>query len=155
MTMRIAIANDHAGYPIKDEIINTLQELGHEIIDVGSFNQEPVDYPDFAEKAAKIILKGQADRGIIICGSGVGVCIAANKIKGIYAGVCHDTYSAHQGVEHDNMNVLCLGARIIGVELAKDIVKAFINAKFSKDERHLRRVGKIVELENSGIINNH
>lgn len=155
MTMRIAIANDHAGYPIKDEIINTLQELGHEIIDVGSFNQEPVDYPDFAEKAAKIILKGQADRGIIICGSGVGVCIAANKIKGIYAGVCHDTYSAHQGVEHDNMNVLCLGARIIGVELAKDIVKAFINAKFSKDERHLRRVGKIVELENSGKINNH
>ena len=153
--MRIAIANDHAGYPIKDEIINTLQELGHEIIDVGSFNQEPVDYPDFAEKAAKIILKGQADRGIIICGSGVGVCIAANKIKGIYAGVCHDTYSAHQGVEHDNMNVLCLGARIIGVELAKDIVKAFINAKFSKDERHLRRVGKIVELENSGKINNH
>jgi ribose 5-phosphate isomerase B len=153
--MRIAIANDHAGYPIKDEIINTLQELGHEVIDLGAFNQEPVDYPDFAEKTAKTILKGQAERGIIICGSGVGVCIAANKIKGIYAGVCHDTYSARQGVEHDNMNVLCLGARIIGVELAREIVKSFINSEFSKDERHQRRVGKIVELENTGKINNH
>jgi ribose 5-phosphate isomerase B len=153
--MRIAIANDHAGYPLKDEIINALQELGHEIIDLGAFNQEPVDYPDVAAKAAKTILKGQADRGIIICGSGVGACIAANKIKGIFAGVCHDTYSAHQGVEHDNMNVLCLGARIIGVELAKEIVKAFINANFSKDERHQRRVGKIVELENTGKITNH
>lgn len=155
MKMRIAIANDHAGYPLKDEIINTLQELGHEVIDLGAFNQEPVDYPDFAEKAAKTILKGQADRGIIICGSGVGACIAANKVKGIYAGVCHDSYSAHQGVEHDNMNVLCLGARIIGVELAREIIKAFINANFSKDERHQRRVGKIVELENTGKINNH
>jgi ribose 5-phosphate isomerase B len=153
--MRIAIACDHAGFPIKDEIIFLIQSLGEEVEDLGSFDQEPVDYPDSAEKAARAILSGQADRAILLCGSGVGVCIAANKIKGIYAGTCHDTYSAHQGVEHDNMNVLCLGARIIGVELAKEIVQAFLNAKFSNEDRHVRRVNKIRELEINGTIKNH
>lgn len=153
--MRIAIANDHAGFPIKDEIINTLESLGHEIEDLGSYDQEPVDYPDYAEKAGRAILQGQADRAIVLCGSGIGVCIAANKIKGIYAGTCHDTYSAHQGVEHDHMNVLCLGPRVIGVELAKEIVKAFVGAKVSTEERHRRRFEKIVELEKKGTIHNH
>jgi ribose 5-phosphate isomerase B len=153
--MRIAIACDHAGFPIKDEIIYLLQSLGEEVEDLGTFDQEPSDYPDAAEKAARAILDGLADRAIVLCGSGVGVCIAANKIKGIYAGTCHDTYSAHQGVEHDNMNVLCLGARIIGVELAKEIVKTFVNAGFSNEDRHVRRVNKIHELEIKGSIKNH
>jgi ribose 5-phosphate isomerase B len=153
--MRIAIASDHAGFIIKDEIINLVQNLGHEVNDLGTFDQEPVDYPDSAEKAGKIIQNGLADRAIILCGSGVGVCIAANKLKGIYAGTCHDTYSAHQGVEHDNMNVLCLGARIIGIELAKEIVTAFINAIFSQEDRHKRRVQKIVELETKGTVSTH
>lgn len=150
--MRIAIACDHAGFPIKDEIINLIETLGHEVEDLGTFDQEPVDYPDSAEKAAKAILSEQVDRAILLCGSGVGVCIAANKFKGIYAGTCHDTYSALQGVEHDNMNVLCLGARIIGVELAKEIVKNFVGARFSNEERHIRRVRKIQEIENKGSI---
>lgn len=149
--MRIAIACDHAGFPIKDEIINLVEELGHAVEDLGTFNQEPVDYPDYAEKVANAILNGQADRGILLCGSGVGVCVAANKIKGIYAGICHDTYSAHQGVEHDNMNTLCLGARIVGVELAKEIVTAFLNARFSQEERHLRRFNKTLRLESGSL----
>jgi len=153
--MRIAVACDHAGYPIKDDILNLLESLGLDVEDLGTFNQEPVDYPDSAEKASKAILNGLADRAIVICGSGVGVCIAANKIKGIYAGTCHDTYSAHQGVEHDNMNVLCLGARIVGVELAKDIVRAFVGAKFSLEDRHMRRFTKVRELESKGFITNH
>jgi len=153
--MRIAIASDHAGFIIKDDIINLVQDLGHEVNDLGTFDQEPVDYPDSAEKAGKIIQNDLADRAIILCGSGVGVCIAANKMKGIYAGTCHDTYSAHQGVEHDNMNVLCLGARIIGAELAKEIVTAFLNAKFSQEDRHKRRVGKVIELETKGTIFTH
>ncbi len=153
--MRIAVACDHAGYPIKDDILNLLESLGLDVEDLGTFNQEPVDYPDSAEKASKAILNGLADRAIVICGSGVGVCIAANKIMGIYAGTCHDTYSAHQGVEHDNMNVLCLGARIVGVELAKDIVRAFVNAKFSQEDRHMRRFNKVRELESKGFITNH
>ena len=148
--MRIAIACDHAGFPIKDEIINLIETLGHEVEDLGTFDQEPVDYPDSAEKAARAILSGQTERAILLCGSGVGVCIAANKFKGIYAGTCHDTYSAHQGVEHDNMNVLCLGARIIGVELAKEIVKNFVGARFANEERHIRRVKKIQEIEIKG-----
>ncbi len=152
--MRIAIASDHAGFIIKDDIINLVQDLGHEVNDLGTFDQEPVDYPDSAEKAGKIIQNGLADRAIILCGSGVGVCIAANKMKGIYAGTCHDTYSAHQGVEHDNMNVLCIGARIIGTELANEIVTAFINAKFSQEERHKRRIRKVRDLEEKGLISN-
>jgi len=153
--MRIAVACDHAGYPIKDDILNLLESLSLDVEDLGTFNQEPVDYPDSAEKASKAILNGLADRAIVICGSGVGVCIAANKIKGIYAGTCHDTYSAHQGVEHDNMNLLCLGARIVGVELAKEIVQAFVGAKFSQEDRHIRRFNKVRELESKFFITNH
>lgn len=147
--MRIAVACDHAGFTLKDEVIAVIQSSGNDVLDLGTYNQEPVDYPDYAEKAARAILQGQAERGVLICGSGVGACIAANKIKGIYACVCHDTYSAHQGVEHDNMNVLCLGGRIIGVEPAKEIVAAFIKAKFSQEERHKRRFSKIQAIENS------
>lgn len=147
--MRIAIACDHAGFTLKDEVISVIQNSGNDVLDLGTYNQEPVDYPDYAEKAARAVLQGHADRGVLICGSGVGACIAANKIKGIYACVCHDTYSAHQGVEHDNMNMLCLGGRIIGVEPAKEIVAAFLKAKFSQEERHKRRFSKIQEIENS------
>ena len=147
--MRIAIACDHAGFDIKDDIVLEVQRLGHDVIDLGTYNQEPVDYPDYAKKACDAILQGQAERGIVLCGSGVGAAIAANKIKGIYACVCHDTYSAHQGVEHDNMNVLTMGARIIGVELAREIVRNFLQAKFSDEERHHRRFEKIRAIENN------
>lgn len=152
--MRIAVACDHAGFTLKDEIIAVIQNAGHDILDLGTYDQEPVDYPDYAEKVGRAIVQGQADRGVLICGSGVGACVAANKIKGIYACVCHDTYSAHQGVEHDNMNILCLGGRIIGAEVAKELVLAFLNARFSNQERHLRRFSKIVELEKNGKISN-
>ncbi len=145
--MRIAVACDHAGFPLKEEVLQAVRTAGHEVLDLGSFSTEAVDYPDFAYKAGRAIVDGQADRAIVICGSGVGANIAANKIKGIYACLCHDTYSAHQGVEHDNMNVLCLGARIIGVELAKEIVRSFLGATMSSEERHLRRVGKIRAIE--------
>lgn len=145
--MRIAIAADHAGYQIKDDVINIVQFLGHDIIDLGTYNQEPVDYPDYALKLGKVVAENQADRGILICGSGVGACIAANKIKGIYASVCHDTYSAHQGVEHDNMNVLCIGSRIIGIELVKELIKAFLSAEFQKEDRFIRRFEKIKSIE--------
>jgi len=145
--MRIAIAADHAGFPIKDEVINYVQSAGHDVIDLGTYNQEPVDYPDYALKVGRAIQDNQSDRGIVICGSGVGATIAANKIKGVYACVCHDTYSAHQGVEHDNMNVLCLGSRILGIELVKEIVSAFLAAKFIHDGRFLRRFEKICAIE--------
>lgn len=147
--MRIVVACDHAGFTLKDEIILEIQKQGHDVIDMGTYDQEPVDYPDYAEKACKAILQEQAERGILICGSGVGASIAANKFQGIYASVCHDTYSAHQGVEHDNMNVLTIGSRIIGVELAKEIVQAFLAAEFSGDERHRRRFEKIQAIESS------
>jgi RpiB/LacA/LacB family sugar-phosphate isomerase len=150
--MKIAVACDHAGFPLKDEVISTIEQSGNEVVDLGAYSLEPVDYPDYAEKAGRAILQGQADRAVVICGSGVGASIAANKMHGIYACVCHDTYSAHQGVEHDNMNVLCLGGRIIGGELAKEIVKAYLNANFSGETRHLRRVAKIHELEDTGSI---
>jgi RpiB/LacA/LacB family sugar-phosphate isomerase len=152
--MKIAVACDHAGFPLKDEIIAAVEQSGNEVVDLGTYNLEPVDYPDYAEKASRAILLGQAERAIIICGSGIGASIAANKIHGIYASVCHDTYSAHQGVEHDEMNVLCLGGRIIGGELAREIVKSFLGAKFSGEARHLRRVGKIRALEESGSFRN-
>lgn len=147
--MRIAIACDHAGFDIKDDIVLEVQRLGHDVFDLGTYDQEPVDYPDYAKKACDAILQGQAERGIVLCGSGVGAAIAANKIKGIYACVCHDTYSAHQGVEHDNMNVLTMGARIIGVELAREIVRNFLQAKFSDEERHHRRFEKIRAIEDN------
>lgn len=149
--MRVVITCDHAGFPLKDEVIQAVKEAGHEPLDLGVYAAEPpVDYPDMAVKAAQALLGGQAERGILVCGSGVGVAIAANKIHGIYAGVCHDTYSAHQGVEHDDMNVLCLGARIIGPALAYEVVIAFLGAEFSTEERHRRRVGKTRAIEEKG-----
>ena len=145
--MRIAIGCDHAGFPLKETVAAVVKMAGHEPLDLGTYNTDRVDYPDYAKKVAKAILEGRAERGILVCGSGVGVCIAANKIEGIYAGVCHDTYSAHQSVEHDDMNVLCLGARIIGPETASEIVRAFLGATFSGEERHKRRVAAIHEIE--------
>lgn len=148
--MRVAVAADHAGFPLKNEVLRVIEEAGHEAIDLGTGDTQAVDYPDYAEKLGRAILAGQADRGVLVCGSGVGACIAANKIDGIYAGLCHDTYSAYQGVEHDNMNVLCLGARIIGPALIPGLVNAFLSAQFSTEERHRRRVGKIRRLETDG-----
>lgn len=145
--MRIAVACDHAGFPLKEDVIREVARNGHQVIDLGTDSQAPVDYPDFAAKLGQAILEGAAERGILICGSGIGACIAANKITGIYAGLCHDEYSAGQGVEHDNMNVLCLGARVIGPALVPGLVKAFLGAQFSTEERHRRRFGKIVGLE--------
>jgi len=146
--MKIAIASDHAGFRLKAALIPHLVSLGHEIADVGTDTPDKsVDYPDFAAKASREILAGRAVRAIVVCGSGVGACIAANKIPGIRAGLCHDTYSAHQGVEHDDMNVLCLGARIIGEALAFEITSAFLAAGFSGEERHRRRLDKITALE--------
>jgi len=145
--MKIAVACDHGGFPLKDIVIEVVRSNGHEVLDLGTDSVDSVDYPDFTEKLGWVIQNGEADRGIILCGSGVGACIAANKIKGIYAGICHDTYSAHQGVEHDDMNVLCLGARIIGQELVKEIVVSFLSARYIGNdpgqERYSRRVRKV------------
>lgn len=148
--MRVAVAADHAGFPLKDVVIQTVRQAGHEPIDLGTDSTDPVDYPDFAEKVGRAVVDGKADRGILVCGSGVGACIAANKIDGVYACICHDVYSAGQGVEHDDMNVLCLGARIIGPAVVPGLVQAFLNAEFSTEERHRRRVGKIRSLERKG-----
>jgi ribose 5-phosphate isomerase B len=148
--MKIALACDHGGYPLKLSIKKCVIAMGHTVIDLGTDSTASVDYPDYAEKLGRAIVNGEAERGVLICGSGVGASIAANKIKGIYAAVCHDTYSAHQGVEHDKMNVLCLGARIIGPELAKELVEAFLNSQFSNEERHIRRVNKVYKIEQSG-----
>lgn len=145
--MKVAVAVDHAGFPLKKTVIDTLCSLGHSPIDLGTNSTESVDYPDYAEKAALAIVEGEAERAIVICGSGVGACIAGNKVVGVYACLCHDTYSAAQGVEHDQMNMLCLGARIIGSELAILIVEAFVGAQPSDAPRHLRRVGKIKDIE--------
>lgn len=147
--MKIAIGSDHAGFLLKEDIKKNLLDGGCEVLDVGTYDEKPVDYPDFAKKVADAVILLQAQRGIILCGSGVGASIAANKIKGIRASVCHDTYSAHQGVEHDDMNVLVLGARVIGVSLAWEIVKAFKAARFSNEERHIRRLEKVLALEQS------
>jgi len=145
--MRVAIGSDHAGYELKECLESYLVELGHEVIDLGTHSADPVDYPDYAEAVGKEVIGGGADRGLLICGSGVGVCVAANKIPGIRAGTCHDTYSAHQGVEHDDMNVLVLGARIIGTALAKEIAQAFLGARFSDEKRHQRRLSKVFDIE--------
>ena len=146
--MNIAIGSDHAGYYLKKTISDYLKSKGHNVIDVGTQNPEiSSDYPDFAKRVSQEILSKRAERGIVICGSGVGAAIAANKIKGIRAAVCHDTYSAHQGVEHDDMNVLCLGSKIIGENLAIEIVERFINAKFIEEERYIRRLDKVKKLE--------
>lgn len=147
--MKIAIGSDHAAFDLKKSLITLVGQLGHEIIDIGTRNRDPVDYPDFAEKVAKLVATGDADRGIMLCGSGIGACIACNKVKGIRAGICHDTYSAHQGVEHDSMNVLVIGARVIGAALAEDVVASFLAAKFSDEKRHVRRLAKIALLEDN------
>ena len=147
--MKLVIASDHAGFPLKEEVRAYLAQAGHEVVDLGAYSDEnPDDYPDFAEKIGLALKRGDAPRGILICGSGVGVCVAANKIPGIRAGICHDTYSAHQGVEHDQMNVIVLGARIIGPALAFEVVNAFIGAKFiATEERYMRRFKKVLAIE--------
>jgi RpiB/LacA/LacB family sugar-phosphate isomerase len=145
--MRIAVGADHAGFDLKQILVADLRQRGHEVIDAGTNSDDPVDYPDYAEAVSKVILDGCAERGLLICGSGVGASVSANKIPGIRAAVCHDTYSARQGVEHDDMNVLVLGARIIGIELARELVDNFLGAKFTGEERHRRRVEKINALE--------
>jgi RpiB/LacA/LacB family sugar-phosphate isomerase len=145
--MRIVVGADHAGFMLKQEIARDLREQGHDVIDVGTDSTDPVDYPDFAVAVANAVLDGQAERGVLICGSGVGASVAANKVRGIRAAICHDTYSAHQGVEHDNMNVLVLGGRVLGEMLAIELVHAFIGAKFSGEPRHVRRLAKIQAVE--------
>ena len=146
--MKIAIAADHAGFPLKEEVRDYVRGLDHEVQDLGAFNTEASDYPDFAVLVGKALMEGRAERGILICGSGVGVCIAANKMPGVRAGMCHDTYSAHQGVEHDEMNVLVLGARIIGSALAFECVDSYLKANFiAKEERFVRRLNKVRAIE--------
>jgi len=145
--VRIVLGSDHAGFEMKQELAAFVRSLGHEVLDVGTNSTAPVDYPDFAEAVGMAIRSGQADRGILICGSGVGASVAANKIPGIRAGLSHDSYSAHQGVEHDDMNVLVLGSRIIAGELAHDLVRIYLAAKFSGEERHVRRLSKIRGIE--------
>ncbi|BCY19166.1 MAG: ribose 5-phosphate isomerase B [Chloroflexi bacterium] len=145
--MNVAVSCDHAGFPYKAAIMQQIIDLGHTVIEMGAVSTDPVDYPDITEPAARAIQSGQADRAVIVCGSGVGVTVAANKYKGVRACVCHDGYSAHQGVEHDNQNVLCLGARIVGIEVARELVSAFLSAEFSSQERHHRRYEKVEMLE--------
>lgn len=146
--MRIAIGADHAGYDLKQVLGHFLGTLGHEVIDLGTANSTTaVDYPDYAEAVGLAVLEHTADRGLVICGSGVGASVAVNKLHGIRAGLCHDTYSAHQGVEHDDMNVLVLGARIIGVEVARELVRAFLGAEYSGEPRHARRLAKVKAIE--------
>ncbi len=145
--MKIAIGSDHAGFPLKNELVPWLRKQGYDVLDVGTYSAEAVDYPDFAAAVARAVAAGETERGIAICGSGVGTSIAANKITGVRAALCHDTFSARQGVEDDAMNVLSLGGRIIGIELAKEVVTAFLGAKFSQMERHQRRLDKVLDLE--------
>ena len=145
--MRIAVATDHAGFPLKQPVMDEIERRGHDVLDLGTYNTDPVDYPDYAEALGRAVESGDADRGVLICGSGVGASVAANKLPGIRAAVCHDTYSAHQGVEHDDMNVLTLGARVIGPELAVELVQAFVDARFSGEERHVRRLHKVNAIE--------
>ncbi len=145
--MRVVLGSDHAGFEMKQQIMEYVKRLGHEVLDVGAHDSSPSDYPDYAEALGLAVLNNQAERGILICGSGVGASVAANKIPGIRAGVCHDCYSAHQGVEHDNMNVLVLGSRVIGVELARDLATLFLKATFSGEERHMRRLAKVQIIE--------
>ena len=148
MTQVVALGADHGGYSLKTELVPWLQSQGYEILDLGAHSLDPADdYPDFAEATARAVVAGRAERGILICGSGVGASVAANKVPGIRACVCHDTYSAHQGVEHDELNVLCLGGRVIGIELAKELAAAFLNARFTGEERHRRRMDKVAAME--------
>ena len=145
--MRIALGADHAGFELKECIKNHLGQLGHDVVDLGTHSTEPVDYPDFAEAVGLAIRDAKADRGILVCGSGVGASVAANKVRGVRAGLCHDYYSAHQGVEHDDINVLVLGGRIIGESVALELVGAFLGAKYTAEERHQRRLEKVTRIE--------
>jgi RpiB/LacA/LacB family sugar-phosphate isomerase len=145
--MRIVVGSDHAGFALKQETAESLRREGHEVIDVGTHSTAPADYPDSAEAVGNAVREGKAERGVLICGSGVGASVAASKLPGIRAAVCHDAYSAHQGVEHDDMNVLVLGARVVGAALALELVRTFVGARFSNEERHVRRVGKVKALE--------
>jgi ribose 5-phosphate isomerase B len=145
--MRVAIASDHAGFALKQELAGFVKSLGHDLADLGTHTSDPCDYPDFAERIAEEVLSGRVDRGILLCGSGVGASVAANKIPGIRAGNCGDYYSAHQGVEHDDMNVLVLGGRIVGGSVARDMVRAYLDASFTREERHARRLAKVMAIE--------
>jgi ribose 5-phosphate isomerase B len=145
--MKVVIGSDHAGFQLKNAMGDLLRSMGNDVLDIGAFNENPSDYPDFAEAVDRAILDGKAERGVLICGSGVGASVAANKLPGIRAGMCHDTYSAHQGVEHDNINVLVLGSRVVGIVLAQDLVRTFMGARFTNEERHVRRLGKVKALE--------
>lgn len=153
--MRIAIGSDHGGYCLKSVLSQLIRDLGHEVLDFGTNSDASVDYPDYAVQVGRAIQEDRADRGILLCGSGVGVCIAANKMAGVYAAICHDAYSAKQGVEHDRMNVLCLGGRVVGDELAKVLVRNFLEARFlgedPGEERHARRVNKVRAIEEEGM----
>ena len=145
--MKVVVGSDHAGFPMKAPLLAYLRELGHEVLDVGSYDAEPVDFPDIARQVAAAITSGRAERGLMVCGTGVGASIGANKMKGIRAAVCHDVHSAHQSVEHDDVNVMCIGAQIVGPWLAKDLVAAYLDARFSTDEDFRRRVAKLAEMD--------
>ncbi len=145
--MKFAVASDHAGFPLKARTIETLKALGHEVEDLGTNSTDPVDYPDYSRAVALAVLEGRAERGVLVCGSGAGACVAANKFRGIRAATCHDTFSAHQCVEDDDVNVLCLGGRIIGPEVATEVLRSFAGAKFSNAERHRRRLNKVLGFE--------
>lgn len=145
--MRVAIGADHAGYSYKEDLAGRMRGAGHEVLDLGTDSEAAADYPDFAHAVARALLEGTAERGVLVCGSAVGVSVAANKVPGVRAATCHDCYSARQGVEHDDLNVLCLGQRVIGVELARSVLDAFLAARFSGEERHARRLGKVLEIE--------
>jgi ribose 5-phosphate isomerase B len=145
--MRVALGSDHAGFPLKQTLARLLAEQGYTVFDLGTHSEEPVDYPDFAAAVGTAVVDGRADRGIVVCGSGAGASVAANKLKGVRAVLAHDTYTAHQSVEHDDVNVLCLGSRVIGPALAEEVVGAFLGAVFTREERHLRRLAKVIALE--------
>ena len=146
--MRVAVAFDHRGTKLRERVIEVVEELGHDAVDLGTDQAEPrIDYPDKAREIGEAVLAGQADRGVLVCGSGVGASVAANKLAGIRAGVCHDVYSAHQGVEHDDMNILCLGSEVIGAELAADLVRTFLGAQFAGGDRYVERLKKIAQME--------
>ena len=147
--MRIAVGADHAGYPLKVDVVRFLEEQGHEVTDLGTHSTDPVDFPVYAKQVGQAVQRGEADRGVLVCGSGVGACVAANKLRGIRAALCHDTYTAHQGVEHDDVNVLCLGGRVVGIALAYDILRSWLTARYLGTGRHKRRVDQIIEIERS------
>jgi RpiB/LacA/LacB family sugar-phosphate isomerase len=145
--VRIVVGSDHAGFSLKQEMAEALRREGHEVVDVGTHSTDPVDYPDSAEAVGRAVVEGKAERGVLICGSGVGASVAANKIPGVRAAICHDAYSAHQGVEHDDMNVLVLGGRIVGPALALELVRAYMGARYTAEERHARRLAKVIAIE--------